>query len=80
MISTVTQKNMVSIPAAVGRHFGIKPGFQLDWEPGAQADRIVVRVIPSRDLLASHLLGTGKKHAGKRNLAAENDRERAAEG
>jgi len=80
MITTVTQKNMVSIPAVVGRHYGIKPGFQLDWQPTAQPGQIAVHVIPSRELLARQLLGVGKKSARRRHLAAELVRERASEG
>jgi AbrB family looped-hinge helix DNA binding protein len=30
MITTVTKKNMITIPAEVGRRFGIKPGYKLD--------------------------------------------------
>src|SRR3982750_1579688 len=32
MVTTVTQKNMVAIPAEIGRKFGIKPGWRLDWQ------------------------------------------------
>ena len=45
MITTVTQKNMVTIPAEVTRRFGIKPRWKLDWQPVEEKDEIVVRVI-----------------------------------
>lgn len=80
MITTVTQKNMVTIPAEVGRKFGIKPGFQLDWEVGAKPNEMVVKVLPSRDVLAVQLRGRGRKWGAGRNLAAELDEERAQEG
>lgn len=79
MITTVTQKNMVTIPAEVGRKFGIKPGFQLDWAPGVNPNEMVVKVLPSRDVLAVQLRGMGRKYAAGRNLAAEVDDERARE-
>jgi AbrB family looped-hinge helix DNA binding protein len=79
MITTVTQKNMVTIPAEVGRKFGIKPGFQLDWEATGE-NQITVRVLPSRDVLARQLFGKGKKYAGGRDLAVELDEERDKEG
>ena len=79
MITTVTQKNMVTIPAEVGRMFGIKPGFQLDWEPGIKPNEMVVKVLPSRDVLAVQLRGMGRKYAKGRDLATELDDERARE-
>ena len=79
MITTVTQKNMVTIPVEVGRKFGIKPGFQLDWKAVGE-NQIMVRVLPSRDVLAHQLLGKGKMYAGGRNLATEIDEEREQEG
>jgi bifunctional DNA-binding transcriptional regulator/antitoxin component of YhaV-PrlF toxin-antitoxin module len=65
MISTVTGKNMVSIPVEVGRVFSIKPGFKLEWKPVPGKDEILVRVIPDRATLSRRLLGAGKgKSAG----------------
>lgn len=79
MITTVTQKNMVTIPAKLGRKFGIKPGFQLEWEIAGQ-NQITVHILPSRDILACQLLGKGKMYAEGRNLANEVDAEREREG
>ncbi len=80
MITTVTQKNMITIPAEVGRRFGIKPGFRLDWQPVEGKDEIVVRVIPDRAELARRLLGAGRHFAPERDAVAELIAERAAEG
>lgn len=79
MISTVTTKNMVSIPAEVGRVFGIKPGFKLDWQPVPGRDEILVRVIPDRSALARRLQGAGRAKAPARDSVAELIREREAE-
>lgn len=61
MITTVTRKNMITIPAEVSRIFGIKPGWKLEWQPLEGTDEILVRVIPDRGELARRLAGTGKK-------------------
>ncbi len=60
MITTVTTKNMISIPAEVTRKMGIKPGWKLDWEPGPEDDEITVHVIPDRAEMAKRLKGKGK--------------------
>jgi bifunctional DNA-binding transcriptional regulator/antitoxin component of YhaV-PrlF toxin-antitoxin module len=59
MESSVTAKNMVSIPVAIARRYGITPGWKLDWEPGFGTDEIIVRVIPDRAERARRLLGQG---------------------
>ncbi len=80
MITTVTQKNMVTIPADVGRVFGIEPGFKLDWEVVPGKEEILVKVIPKRSELARRLLGTGKKYSPQKDSVAELIAERSAEG
>ena len=80
MITTVTRKNMVTIPAAVGRKFGIKPGWKLDWVPVEGSEEMRVRVIPDRGELARRLLGSGRKHAPRRDGVAELIAERESEG
>ena len=80
MITTVTQKNMVTIPAEVGRKFGIKPGWRLDWQPVEGREEILVRVIPDRGELARRLLGTGQKLSQDRDAVAELVAERSGEG
>lgn len=76
MITTVTQKNMIAIPAEVGRKFGIKPGYKLDWQPLEGRDEILVRVIPDRGELARRLVGLGAHLAPERDVVAELDEER----
>ena len=78
MITTVTQKNMITIPAEVGRHFGIKPGYRLDWQVLEGRDEILVRVIPDRAELARRLLGAGQRFAPNRDAVAELIAEREA--
>lgn len=80
MITTITQKNMVTIPADLARRFGIKPGWKLDWQAVDGKDEIVVRVIPDRAELARRLLGAGKKFSPQRDSVAELVAEREADG
>jgi AbrB family looped-hinge helix DNA binding protein len=80
MITTVTQKNMVTIPAEVGRRLGIKPGWKLDWQPVEGKEEILVRVIPGRGELARRLLGASRKFSPDRDAVADLVAERQAEG
>lgn len=79
MITTVTQKNMVTIPAQIARQYGIKPGYRLEWV-AASDDQITVRVIPDRRELSRRLLGKGRALAPERDAVAELIEERAREG
>ncbi len=78
MITTVTQKNMVTIPARIGRRYNIKPGYRLEWLP-MEDDSILLRVIPDRAELARRLLGAGRRFSPERDAVAELVAERAEE-
>lgn len=80
MITTVTTKNMITIPAEVGRRYGIKPGYQLDWQVVEGSDEILVRVIPDRADLSRRLLGQGRRFSPERDAVQELVTERAADG
>ena len=71
MITTVTRKNMVTIPADVGRALGIKPGWRLEWVANVERNEIIVRVIPDRGELARRLLGSGRKYGPERDSVVE---------
>jgi bifunctional DNA-binding transcriptional regulator/antitoxin component of YhaV-PrlF toxin-antitoxin module len=81
MQTTVTTKNMVTIPAELSRRMGITPGCRLEWEEGAAgSDEIRVRVIPTRSELARRLFGRGSRWSAERDSVAELVVERGAEG
>ena len=80
MITTVTPTNTITIPAEIKQHFGIKPGYRLDWQPVAGKDEILVRVIPDRGALARQLLGAGRRFSPNRDAVAELVAERTTEG
>ncbi len=80
MVTTIRQKNRVTIPAEVRRKLGIKPGWRLDWQPVEGRDEILVRVIPDRGEKARRLIGAGRRFSPARDSVAELVAERASEG
>lgn len=80
MQTTVTTKNMVTIPAELSRRLSITPGCRLDWEPVEGSDvEIRVRVIPKRGDLGRRLMGSGAHWSPERDAVAELVAERAEE-
>ena len=80
MTTTVTTKNMISIPAALARKFGIKPGFSFDWAPSKNPEEIIVTVIPDRKELSRQLKGAGAGYSPKRSAVSDLVAERGEEG
>jgi len=80
MITTVSDKNMITIPAELARSYGIKSGDRLDWQAAEETDEIIVRVIPNRGELARRLLGAGRRISPERDSMAELIAEREQEG
>jgi bifunctional DNA-binding transcriptional regulator/antitoxin component of YhaV-PrlF toxin-antitoxin module len=81
MRTTVTTKNMVTIPAEISRRLSITPGCQLDWTPVEGSDgELRVRIIPRREEVARRLMGAGASLSPGRDAVAELVAERAAEG
>ena len=80
MQTTVTTKNMVTIPAELSRRMGITPGCRLEWhEPEEGSDEVRVRVIPTRADLARRLKGSARKWSPERDAVGELVEERARE-
>lgn len=79
MITTVTGRNMVSVPRAIAREYGIEPGCTFDWGGGDAPDELRVRVIPPRGVRARRLMGTGRdlyhEEDGVAGLVAERETE-----
>jgi bifunctional DNA-binding transcriptional regulator/antitoxin component of YhaV-PrlF toxin-antitoxin module len=81
MRTTVTTKNMVTIPAEISRRMSITPGCRLDWTPvEGSVGELRVRVIPRRGDLARQLMGAGRTSSPQRDAVAELVAERASEG
>jgi AbrB family looped-hinge helix DNA binding protein len=84
MITRVTGKNQVTIPAALAREFDIAPGTRLDWVKGDEGI-LIVKIIPNRAELARRLAGRGKRHLRQgsnpiRDLVEDRVREDLEEG
>jgi bifunctional DNA-binding transcriptional regulator/antitoxin component of YhaV-PrlF toxin-antitoxin module len=80
MQTTVTTKNMVTIPAELSRKMGITPGCRLEWlEPEDGSDVVTVRVIPTRGVRARRLQGAGRQWSPEGDAVAELVAERMRE-
>lgn len=71
MITTVTTKNMISIPSELARMFQIKPGYTFEWFASENPEEIRVRVIPDRKVLSRRLMGAGAKFSPLRSAVSE---------
>jgi len=80
MQTTVTTKNMITIPAELSRKMGITPGCRLDWQEAEDGgDEIRVRVIPTRGERARRLMGVARQWSPERDSVAELVAERMRE-
>ena len=60
MITTVTGKNQITIPAALARKLDIEPGQRIDWQ--IDEDGILIaRLLPKRGELARQAAGMGRE-------------------
>jgi AbrB family looped-hinge helix DNA binding protein len=59
MITTVTGKNQITIPASLARELNLEPGTRLDWFID-EAGRLVAQPLPHRALLARKAAGMGR--------------------
>lgn len=85
MTTTVTGRNMVSIPKAVADRLEIGPGCKLEWEIGPGDNTLVVHVVHGRGRRARNLMGSGAHLApGVQSsadaLVAERELDSAADG
>ncbi len=84
MITTVTGKNQITIPAKLASQLDIQPGTRLDWSLG-QEGVLIVRPLPSRGELARRAAGMGRSWLPEgvdpvADLVEERVRDEAAEG
>ena len=79
MITTVTGKNQVTVPAGIAVAEAIEPGTRLQWRVTGREHVIEVRVLPSVAALAAGLRGRGLRYrhgSGSAVGALVHDRER----
>jgi AbrB family looped-hinge helix DNA binding protein len=60
VITTVTGKNQITIPAALARKLSIEPGQRIDWEIGEDGV-LIGKLLPRREELARRAAGMGRE-------------------
>lgn len=80
MITRVTGKNQVTVPAEIAGKAGLKKGSRLEWRLTDRKNVIELRVLPDQASLAEALRGAGLKGrrmrgSAVRRLVAERGRE-----
>ena len=79
MVTTVTGKNQITIPAQLARRLDIQLGTRIDWSVGDEGE-LIAHILPNRGELARRLAGIGKPWLEEgEDPVAELDRERAEE-
>lgn len=61
MITTITGKNQVTLPAEIVKALELTPGTQLDWEIGPNRT-LVATPKPTKAQLAAAFMGMGRKY------------------
>lgn len=61
MITTVTGKNQITLPAEIVRALELTPGTQLDWAIGPNRT-LIATLRPTKGQLAATLMGAGRKY------------------
>ena len=78
MITTLTGKNQVTVPAELAREFGLEPGSKLDWSKGKTPGTIVIKVQPSIRQMLDRVQEIGRQFKN-RDMVAELIAEREKE-
>lgn len=79
MITKITGKNQVTVPASIVAEASLRPGTRLAWEV-AEEGVLIVKVLPDRGTLASRLRGSGREHLRRAGSTVERlVKERASE-
>ena len=60
MITTVTGKNQITIPATIARKLNIQPGQRIEWSIDEKG-YLIARLLPSKGDLARQAAGMGRK-------------------
>ncbi len=62
MITTLTGRNQITIPARLAERLCLKPGARIEWLAGDAPDEIHCRILPDPARLARELQGAGRKY------------------
>ena len=61
MITTVTGKNQITIPAAIANRIGLRRGSRIEWRPTSNTGEIRCVVLPEPAAIAANLRGAGRR-------------------
>lgn len=78
MITTLTGKNQVTVPAEIARELGLVPGSRLEWSIGDAPSTIVIGIKPSKSQLLARAQKIGDTFK-KRDLIADLVQNRSSE-
>lgn len=70
MITRITGKNQVTVPASIVAKASLRPGTRLDWKI-AEEGVLIVKILPDRGALAAQLRGSGREHLRRAGGAVE---------
>ncbi len=70
MITTLTGKNQITVPAEIARQMGLEPGAKPEWAIGEKPHPILIKVQPRRAQRLARIQELGKSFEG-RDLVAE---------
>lgn len=65
MVTTVTGKNQITIPATLARELKITTGTRLEWSKGEGTDIVHLRIKPSADSRVRELRDLGTPYRAK---------------
>jgi bifunctional DNA-binding transcriptional regulator/antitoxin component of YhaV-PrlF toxin-antitoxin module len=71
VITRITGKNQVTVPAEIVRKARLSHGTRLEWRLTDREDVLEVRVLPDQSSLAHALRGRGRKSLRKRGSAVD---------
>lgn len=69
MITRVTGKNQLTIPAELARELHIGVGSEVEWSRGAESDTLCLRVRPAPAQLLQQVREMGSRYNAKANTA-----------
>jgi AbrB family looped-hinge helix DNA binding protein len=61
VITTLTGKNQITVPAELTRKRGLKPGTRLEWRETDRPSVLEVVILPDTSTVASSLRGLGNR-------------------
>src|SRR3954453_4621492 len=64
MITTLTGKNQITVPAEITQKLGLASGTQFEWAVGDQPNKIIITIKPTRKQMLQRIRELGRK--GKR--------------